>query len=112
MQILSRVDQQDKRPTNAMIAKAVEICAEKGVSQLVYCKYVYHKNHPDALTEFKRRNGFKQVNYPRYFVPLTLKGRLAIALKLQLGPLELLPTGLVIALLKIRARYNSRLQGS
>jgi hypothetical protein len=112
MQILSRTDQQDKRPTNALLAKAVEICAEKGVSNLVYCKYVYHKNHQDALTEFKRRNGFKQMNYPRYFVPLTLKGRLAIALKLQLGLLEMLPEGVVVALLKARARYNSMLQQS
>src|SRR5262249_7625635 len=31
MQILSKVAHQDKRPTNALIAKAVEICAEKGV---------------------------------------------------------------------------------
>jgi hypothetical protein len=112
MQILSRTDQQDKRPTNALIAKAVEICAEKGVSHLIYCKYVYHKNHQDALTEFKRRNGFQQINYPRYFVPLTLKGRLAIALKLQLGLLEMLPESVVVALLKVRARYNSMWQQS
>jgi hypothetical protein len=52
------------------------------------------------------------MNYPRYFVPLTLKGRLAIALKLQLGLLEMLPEGVVVALLKARARYNSMLQQS
>jgi hypothetical protein len=112
MQILSRTDHQDKRPTNALIAKTVEICAEKGVSHLVYCKYVYYKNHQDALTEFKRRNGFQQINHPRYFVPLTLKGRLAIALKLQLGLVEMLPEGVVVAFLKARARYNSMLQQS
>src|SRR5262249_11909303 len=105
MQILSKVAHQDKKPTNALIAKAVEICAEKGVSQLVYCKYVYHQNYQDALTEFKRRNGFKQVNLPRYFVPLTLKGRFAISLKLQLGLTEMLPQGIVGTLLEARSRY-------
>jgi len=105
MQILSKNSHQDKRPTNALIAKAVEICAEKGVSHLVYCKYVYHQNHQDALTEFKRRNGFQQVNYPRYFVPLTMKGRLAVALNLQLGLSAMLPQRLVVGLLKMRSKY-------
>jgi hypothetical protein len=112
MQILSRADSQDKRPTNALIAKAVEICAQKNVSRLLYCKYTYHKNHQDALTEFKRRNGFEQLNYPRYFVPLTLKGRLAVTFKLQLGISEVLPAALVVALLRARAKYNSSLQKS
>jgi len=105
MQILSKSSHQDKRPTNALIAKAVEICAERGVSHLVYCKYVYHKNYQDALTEFKRRNRFQQINFPRYFVPLTLKGRLAIRLNLQLGLAEMLPPGIVAALLKARSKY-------
>ena len=112
MQILSKIGHQDKRPANAMIAKAVEICAEKDVSHLLYCKYVYHKNRHDALTEFKRRNGFTRMNYPRYFVPLTLKGRLAIPLKLQLGLVEVLPRGTVVALLKARAGYHRMLQRS
>jgi hypothetical protein len=105
MQILSKECHQDKRPTNALIAKAVELCAERGVSHLLYCKYVYHKNYQDALTEFKRRNKFEQVNVPRYFVPLTWKGRVALALKLQLGPGEILPQAMVVALLKLRNRY-------
>jgi hypothetical protein len=111
MQILSKASHQDKRPTNALIAKAVEICVAKGMSHLLYCKYVYHKNYKDALTEFKRRNSFQQVSFPRYFVPLTLKGRLAIALKLQLGPGEFLPQSLVVVLLNARARWHARKLG-
>jgi hypothetical protein len=107
MQILSKSSHQDKKPTNALIAKAVEICAEKGVSHLVYCKYVYHQNHQDALAEFKRRNGFQQINYPRYFVPMTLKGRLAVAMKLHLGLAEVLPHSVVALLLKARNKYYS-----
>ena len=32
--------------------------------------------------EFKRRNGFLQVNFPRYYVPLTLRGKLFVWLRL------------------------------
>jgi len=108
MQILSKACHQDKRPTNALIAKAVETCVANGMSHLLYCKYVYHKNYKDALTEFKRRNSFRQINFPRYFVPLTLKGRIAVALRLHLGPGELLPQMLVVALLRARARWHAR----
>ena len=42
----------------------------------MYCNYVY--NDPNSsLTEFKRRNGFEKVLLPRYYIPLTLKGKLA-----------------------------------
>ena len=69
----------DKRPTNALIAKAVEICEQRGFAYLTYCNYVY--NDPDSsLTEFKRRNGFEQVLVPRYYIPLTLQGRIALKL--------------------------------
>jgi hypothetical protein len=108
MQILSKEKHRDKRLTNALVAKAVELCAQKGASHLLYCKYVYHKNYQDALTEFKRRNGFEQILVPRYYVPLTLKGHLAVRLKLQLGLSELLPQSLVVALLKARAWHYER----
>ena len=107
MQILSKAGHQDKKPTNALIAKAVEICADKGLTHLQYCKYVYHKNYQNALTEFKRRNGFVEICFPRYFVPLTFKGRMAISLKLQLGPAEVLPRYVVSALLNIRKKYST-----
>jgi hypothetical protein len=112
MQILSKTNHQDKRPTNALIAKAVEICAAKGLKFLRYCNFVYHGNYNDALTDFKRRNGFQELKFPRYFVPLTAKGRVATLLKLPLGPSALLPQPVVLALLSARARYHAFLQRS
>jgi len=104
IQVLSKMKHFDKRPTNAMIAKAVEICEERGLSHLVYCAYVY--NDPkSSLTEFKRRNGFEQVLVPRYYIPLTLKGRSALKLKLHRGFVERLPRPLVSQLLKIRSLW-------
>lgn len=109
MQILSKTCHQDKRPTNALIAKAVEICDARGIRFLKYCKYVYHQNPEDPLTVFKHRHGFREVRFPRYFVPLTARGRVAIRLGLHLSPSELLPRRVVHALLRFRAGYHSLL---
>lgn len=105
MQILSKMSHFDRRPMNALMAKAVEICNEKQMSYLQYRKYVYRKSLPDSLTEFKRRNGFEQVNVPRYFVPLTARGRFAVNFGMQEGLAELLPTGVVRAVKSIRAKF-------
>lgn len=45
--------------------------------------YLFWNN--DSLAEFKRRCGFEPVRVPRYWVPLTWKGRLLPALRLRLG---------------------------
>jgi hypothetical protein len=105
MQILSKNEHQDKRPTNALLAKAVEICSEKQKSFLLYCKYTYHRGCEDDLMEFKRRNGFQEVRFPRYYVPLSLKGKLGLSLKLHHG-VDLLPPPIVSSLLRLRARYH------
>jgi len=103
--ILSKNEHTDKRPSNALVAKAVEICAERGLSYVTYCKYVYGKNDGSPLTEFKRRNGFEKLLYPRYYVPLTMKGRIVLALNLHHGLSNLLPKRLVAVLLDLRAKF-------
>jgi glycosyltransferase involved in cell wall biosynthesis len=105
MQILSKERHYDKRPTNVLIAKAVEVCEMKGISFLVYGKHVYGNKTDSSLTEFKRRNGFEQINVPRYYIPLTPKGRIIIKLKLHRGLVEILPGGLISFLLDLRSRY-------
>lgn len=107
-QLLSRMKHFDKRPTNALIAKAVEVCDQRGISQLVYCNYVYH-DPKSSLTVFKRRNAFEKVLVPRYYVPLTLKGRIALLLGLHRRLVDRLPEPLVTRLLAARSSwYNSR----
>ena len=103
LQVLSMKKHFDKKPTSALIAKAVEICAERGLSHLMYGKYIY-SDPASSLTEFKRRNGFRQVRVPRFYVPLTLKGRLALRLRLHRGIGEILPSWLVRKLLAVRSR--------
>ena len=104
MQILASVSQTDKRPMNAMIAKAVEVCHERGIACLVYSKFRFGNKANSPLAEFKKRNGFEEVLFPRYYVPLTWKGQLAVRLKLHRGLLGLLPSAVIDWALRMRAR--------
>ena len=107
LEILTMVRHYDKRPANALIAKAVEICEQDGMSYLMYCNYVY-KDPDSTLTEFKRRSGFEQVLLPRYYVPLTLKGKVAVRLGLHRGLTKQIPASVVRLVLKIRNYWYAR----
>jgi hypothetical protein len=108
LHILAFNSHYDKRPLNALLTKAVEICAQKGVGYFVYGKYIYGNKTDSSLVEFKRRNGFEQINFPRYYIPLTLKGRIYVCLRLYRGAVGLLPEPVLKILLRIRDRLNSR----
>lgn len=105
MQILSKMAYHEKRPTNALLSKAVEICETRGAKYLTYGEYVYGKKEESTLIEFKRKNGFKKVDVPRYYIPLTLKGNMALYLGLHKGIKEWLPASISYSLLKYRAIY-------
>jgi hypothetical protein len=104
IQIISKIEHQDKRPTNALIAKAVEVCHQKGIRFLIYTKFVYDGNQDSPLTEFKRRNGFEEMRYPRYYVPLTAKGLLAVRLGMHRGIRRLIPVPILVSLKSLRSR--------
>jgi hypothetical protein len=87
----------------------VRVCGQRGVELLVYGQYVYDNKKNSPVTEFKRRNGFRQVEVPRYYVPLTTKGKLAIALGLHRGIKEVLPEWITTALLDQRSKRYERL---
>ena len=103
MQIISLEAHTDKRPTNALLAKAVEICCERSISHLVYGKHVYGKKENSPVTEFKRRNGFERLDFPRYYLPLTRRGSFAIRYRLYRGIKELVPETMVTLFLTTRA---------
>lgn len=107
IQVLGKMKHFDKRPVNALIAKVVEFCEQDGASHLMYCNYVY--NDPNSsLTEFKRRSGFEQVLVPRYYIPLTFKGKMALRLGLHRGLAQRLPKPVISQLLKIRSLWYGR----
>ena len=103
LQVISQVKHFDKKPSSALIAKAVEICAEKGMTHLVYGSYVYN-NAENSLTEFKRRNGFEKMLIPQYFIPLTLKGKLALRFGVHRPASEWIPAPVLPLLRKLRRR--------
>ncbi len=105
MQILSQVKARDKAPNNALVAKAVEVCAKKGIRYLTYSKFIYGKKGLDPIAEFKHHNGFQKIDFPKYYVPLTEKGKIGLLLGLHREFNEILPPGVVSSLRKIRTRW-------
>lgn len=112
IQVLSQVKHRREKVSNAMISKALEVCIEKGRTHFVYGRYVY--NNPDSsLTEFKRRNGFEPILVPRYYVPLTVKGAIALKLGLHRSMSEMIPVWMRPILHRVRGvlRRTSREAG-
>lgn len=85
----------DKRPANALLAKAVEICATRGITHITYGLYNYGNKRDSSLREFKIRNGFEEVLVPRYFVPLTAWGKLCMKFNLHRGLIGILPPAII-----------------
>jgi hypothetical protein len=109
MYILSMISHREKAPNNALIAHAVKRCAETGRPNIVYAKYVYGKKGEDKLTDFKKHNGFQKVDIPRYYVPLTFKGRMALQFRLHHGVQAVIPQRLYTRLVALRnSWYGAR----
>ena len=107
LSILSRADQYDKKVTNALIAKAVEVSCDREKTHMLYGAYIYGNKSSSPMTEFKRRNGFVQILVPRYYIPLTLKGRICYRLGIHRGLIGILPEPLIAWLQKLRASMLS-----
>lgn len=95
----------DKRPTNALVAKAVECCEAKNISYLTYGMYNYGNKRESPLREFKERNGFTEALTPRFYVPLTRWGSLCLKAGLHRGLLGILPHGVISWSVKLRAKW-------
>jgi hypothetical protein len=108
MQIVSMLGHQNKAPTNALIAQAVRSCAERGISYLWYANMSYGKKQTDGLADFKRHNGFRRIDLPRYYVSLTVAGQIALRLGLQHGILDRIPEPVISTYRRIRSLYYSR----
>lgn len=107
IQLLVNTEHYSKRPANAMIAKAVEVCESAGISHLTYGKYIY-LDQESSLTAFKRRNGFEQALIPRYYIALTRGGKMAIQLGLHRGLKSRIPKPLLVWLLRCRRWWYVR----
>jgi hypothetical protein len=108
MQIVSMIQHRDKAATNALIAQSVRSCADRGISHLWYANFSYGKKQPDSLADFKRHNGFQKVDLPRYYIPLTVAGRIALRLGLHNSTAEWIPEPLAARFRKIRSLWYAK----
>jgi hypothetical protein len=111
MNIISMVQHRDKASTNALIARAVRSCAERNISFLAYTQMTYGKKQHSSLTDFKERNGFRQIDLPRYYVPMTPLGHIAFRCGLHHRLVDHLPSTIVDKARELRkVWYDRKLQ--
>lgn len=108
MNVVSMLRHRDKAPANALVAQAVRSCAERGISYLVYSRFAYGKKRKSSLTDFKERNGFQQIDLPRYYVPLTVTGSIALRLGLHHRLVDHLPESVAAKLRGLRSAWYNR----
>jgi hypothetical protein len=108
MQVLSKINFLDHRPNNALISEAVKQCCLRGVNYLLYEKFIYGDKTEDTLTKFKQNNGFVRMDIPRYYVPLTKKGTLALRLGFHRDIKEKLPEWIKAPMRILRTRWSAK----
>lgn len=103
MQIISLIAHRDKAPTNALIARAIAVCAERGIPYLQYG--IWSRR---GIGEFKKHHGFECFPVARYYVPLTVRGRLSLSLGLHRSLADRIPEAWLDRFLAMRAKWISR----
>ena len=98
----------DKRPANALITKVIERCEQRRASFVTYGKMRYGNQSMTSLMEFKQRNGFEEILVPRYYVPLSIKGAVALRLRLHRDLIGILPPSFVRFGTSLRDQWNKR----
>ena len=112
MQLLSKMSARDLQPNNALLAEAVRQCDLRKVGYLLYGAFDYLGKVGDPLTNFKKSNGFFRMDVPRYYVPLTTTGALALRLGLHKKLVEMVPEGIAAPLRALRSTWHVRLTSS
>jgi hypothetical protein len=108
MHILSMITHRNDAPTNGLIAQAVRSCADRGIPYLIYSKFSYGKKQRDSLSDFKQHNGFQRIDVPRYYIPLTLRGSLALRLSLHHKLADRVPEPILARLRSLRSLWYQR----
>ena len=99
--IVAKISERDKAPTNALLAKAIECCAARKIPLLNFG--IWGRR---GLNDLKVANGFERFEIPRYYVPLTLKGRAALRLKLHRPLKQRMPEKLIVFAADMRTKWN------
>ena len=108
MHIISMIQHRDKAPTNALVAHAVRSCADRGIQYLVYSQFAYGKKQTSSLSDFKERNAFTRVDLPRYYVPLSTWGSMALNMRLHQKLTDRLPAKFAEKLRDMRSKWYQK----
>jgi hypothetical protein len=108
LKLQSKLSHYDKRSSNALIAAAVECCAKRGISFITYGKYRYGNQEKTSLMDFKARNGFAEILVPRFYVPLTARGRVGVALGLHRGLTGMIPESALSLGRRVRSKWHGQ----
>lgn len=102
-QFLSKIKHRDKAPNNALMAMAVRLCEKEGIPHLIYPNW-----GTGSFADFKRHCGFVRIFIPRYFVGISLWGKLLLQARLHRGFKEALPDSVKEFLKSLRGAYFNR----
>ncbi len=102
---IAKEEHRDKAPMNALLAECIRLCASLGVPLLMYGKFTYGRRGETSLTEFKKHNGFEKLDVPRYYVPLSIRGRIGLRLGLHRSLIDVIPAPVLGTLVKLRAKW-------
>src|SRR4029077_5762262 len=95
--IIAKLSQRDKPVQDALIARAVRICEQKGIPYFQYGSW-----SQGGLGTFKVKRGFKKLDYIRYYVPLTYRGKLLLQFSLHHGLKDRIPQSWISSLASLR----------
>ena len=100
--ILATIADRDKCVMDALIARAVQEADQRGIKHLHYGDWAFR-----GLGAFRQKFGFERHDCPRYLVPLSAKGALALKLGLHRPWKERLPQPVKDRLIQARNRWNA-----
>ena len=100
LQLLAKISHREKGVANALMARIVDVCCARNAGYIVYGDW-----DAGGLLDFKRHNGFSRMDLPRYFIPLTWRGALALRLGLHRGLRKVLPEGSLQTLRALRRKW-------
>lgn len=100
-----KASHQDKRPANALIAKAMECADARHILYVTYGFFDYGNKREGSLREFKIRNGFSNVLLPKYYIPLTRWGAFCVKLGLHRGLIGIVPYRLIALVIRARTKW-------
>jgi len=108
MNIVSMIKHREKAPTNALLAESVRTCEQRGISHLIYQMFTYGNKEWDGLMKFKQVNGFRGIDLPRYFVPITTLGWATHRLGFHHRLADRIPPPLAARLRELRASWHGQ----